>query len=821
MDAGKREPKMRTKFGLILFLILMGFSGGFAQIQVTVPDTTADNGVEMAIPVRVSDCSSYDVYSYQFTMIYDSSVIVPIRLETSSTITSGWPTPVMNDSIGGILQIGGYGSTKISGGGQLIRIVFSVIGDPDDMSNLNFTYFIFNNGSPTPNIKNGSLTVTSSAIPVTITTNVLGGTQVIVDGTSYIAPHTAYWEVGSQHQISVASLQTIGSDTRYFFQNWSDGGDQTHTVTVNQTMTITANYATQYLLTVESEYGNPQGGGWYDAGATAYFSVESEIESSPDSRHSFSSWTGSGSGSYSGTVREASVTMNGPIVETANWSTQYFVDVNSEYGTPFGAGWYNEGTVVSFGIDSTTINRWNAHYQFISWSGTGNISYSGSAGQSTVTVNSPITEQANWNVEFLVETGSSPDGLLNVPGAGWYEAGYSFTTIEAPDSLSKDGKNYGFKGWKVNDQVVAGNPATISIDQPSNVIADYSQDITVIVTTNIGEGTKVLVDGEEKNAPHTASWESGSSHSIGVVSSQNGIPGTRFIFQQWSHGGDQVQTVSPTANVNYVAELDAEYYLEVKSEPEGIVTLDGEGWYAENEVVVMDTMPGAFKQGQTSYRFIEWLEDGEAKTGNSVSVVMDAPHSMVAKFQQGYYITGNITYVGSNPAPVTINVSGAENFNLTTNGDGTYLIGGLQTGSYQVMLSHTNFRFEPPMREYQINSNEEFQYYVAFYLSSGVSDQKLSGSVPETFSLSQNYPNPFSGRTIIAYQLKNMEDVSLSIYNIRGQLVKRLVNQQQAGGVYQIQWNRTDFQGCAVPAGVYFYRIEAGDFVDKKSMVIF
>ncbi len=812
---------MRTKFGLIVFLILMGFSGGFAQVQVTVPDTTADNGVEMAIPVRVSDCSSYDVYSYQFTMIYDSSVIVPIRLETSNTITSGWPTPVMNDSIGGILQIGGYGSTKISGGGQLIRIVFSVIGDPDDMSNLNFTYFIFNNGSPTPNIKNGSLTVTSSAIPVTITTNVLGGTQVIVDGTSYIAPHTAYWEVGSQHQISAASLQTSGSDTRYFYQNWSDGGDQTHTVTVNQTMTITANYATQYLLTIESQYGNPQGGGWYDAGATAYFSVESEIESSPDTRHSFSSWTGSGSGSYSGTVREASVTMNGPIVETANWSAQYFVDVISEYGTPFGTGWYNEGTLVSFGIDSTTINRWNAQYQFMTWSGTGNISYSGSAGQSTVTVNSPITEQANWSVEFLVETGSSPDGLLNVPGAGWYEAGYSFTTIEAPDSLSKDGKTYGFKGWKVNDQVVTGNPATISIDQPSIVIADYSQDITVIVTTNIGEGTKVLVDGEEKNAPYTASWESGSSHSIGVVSSQNGIPGTRFQFRQWSHGGDQVQIVSPTANVNYVAELDAEYYLEVKSEPEGIVSLDGEGWYAENEVVVMDTMPGAFKQGQTSYRFIEWQKDGEAKTGNSVSVVMDAPHSMVAKFQQGYYITGNITYVGSNPAPVTINVSGAENFNLTTNGDGTYLIGGLQTGSYQVMLSHTNFRFEPPMREYQINSNEEFQYYVAFYLASGVSDQKLSGSVPETFSLSQNYPNPFSGRTMIAYQLKNMEDVSLSIYNIRGQLVKRLVNQQQAGGLYQIQWNRTDFQGRAVPAGVYFYRIEAGDFVDKKSMVIF
>lgn len=821
MDAAKKELTMRMRCGLILLFALILVSGGIAQVQVTAPDTLADNDTEIAFPIRISNCSAYDVYSYQFTMTYNSEVVTPVGLQTTNTLTSGWPTPVMNDSTAGVLEIGGYGYSKISGGGTLVKILFDVIGDPDETTNLNFTYFIFNDGSPTASTDNGSVTVTSSAIPVTITTNVLAGTQVIVDGTSYAAPHTAYWEIGTQHQISAASLQTIGSDKRYIYHSWSDGGAQTHTVTASQPTTITATYSTQYYLTVQSNYGTPQGSGWYDAGASAYFSVEAEVQSGDDSRHSFTSWTGSGTGGYSGSVREANATMNGPITETANWSTQHYLEVTSLYGTPFGTGWYNAGTVVSFGIDSTTINRWNAHYQFDSWTGTGNVSYSGPSAISTVTVNGPITEQADWNVEFLVETSSSPEGLLDVSGDGWYQKGYSFSTIKAPDTLTKDGKTYEFKGWKVNDQVVSGNPATIAINQPSTIIADYNQDITVVITTNIGAGTKVLVDGEEKSAPHTAAWNAGTSHSIGVVTTQNGIPGTRFTFKEWQHGGEQVQTVSPNANINYTADLSAEYYLEVTSDPEGVYALNSEGWYDENEVVVLDTVQSSFKQGTTSYRFIEWQEDGEGKTGNPVSIVMDEPHTAVAKFQQGYYLSGTITFVGSGPAPVTINVSGAENFNLTTNGDGSYLIGGLKTDNYQIMLYHPNYRFEPPTRSYQVTKNEEYQYYVAFYLASGVENSRPSGAIPENFNLSQNYPNPFSFHTNIDYQLKSVENVTLTIYNIRGQLVNRLVNRQQPGGFYRIQWNRTDFSGTAVPAGVYFYRIEAGDFKDMKPMVIF
>jgi photosystem II stability/assembly factor-like uncharacterized protein len=86
--------------------------------------------------------------------------------------------------------------------------------------------------------------------------------------------------------------------------------------------------------------------------------------------------------------------------------------------------------------------------------------------------------------------------------------------------------------------------------------------------------------------------------------------------------------------------------------------------------------------------------------------------------------------------------------------------------------------------------------------------------VPKTFYLYQNYPNPFNSRTTLTYVLGSNSDVSLSIYNLRGQLVKTLVNQAQSPGSYTIMWDGTGSKSKALPSGVYFYRIEA---VSKKT----
>ena len=88
-------------------------------------------------------------------------------------------------------------------------------------------------------------------------------------------------------------------------------------------------------------------------------------------------------------------------------------------------------------------------------------------------------------------------------------------------------------------------------------------------------------------------------------------------------------------------------------------------------------------------------------------------------------------------------------------------------------------------------------------------------SVPEVFRLAQNYPNPFNPSTMINYELPNTSHVELSIYNILGQKVKILVSERQETGYHQIEW---DASGYA--SGVYYYRIQAGEFQDVKKMVL-
>ena len=86
---------------------------------------------------------------------------------------------------------------------------------------------------------------------------------------------------------------------------------------------------------------------------------------------------------------------------------------------------------------------------------------------------------------------------------------------------------------------------------------------------------------------------------------------------------------------------------------------------------------------------------------------------------------------------------------------------------------------------------------------------------PKIFLLSQNYPNPFNSITNIQYQLSAASEVLLTIYNIRGQEVLRLVESDQPAGYHQITWNAAN-----VASGMYFYRLRAGNFVQTRKMIL-
>jgi hypothetical protein len=104
----------------------------------------------------------------------------------------------------------------------------------------------------------------------------------------------------------------------------------------------------------------------------------------------------------------------------------------------------------------------------------------------------------------------------------------------------------------------------------------------------------------------------------------------------------------------------------------------------------------------------------------------------------------------------------------------------------------------------------------------GVDDGEDDGdpAVPEDFVLRQNYPNPFNPDTWISYGLAEPGPVTLKIYNITGQLVNTLVDEEQAPGAYRVRWAGRDLHGAPVSSGVYFCWLKAGVFSKAIRMVL-
>ncbi len=92
--------------------------------------------------------------------------------------------------------------------------------------------------------------------------------------------------------------------------------------------------------------------------------------------------------------------------------------------------------------------------------------------------------------------------------------------------------------------------------------------------------------------------------------------------------------------------------------------------------------------------------------------------------------------------------------------------------------------------------------------------------LPESFTLAQNYPNPFNPITSIEFSLGRGGRVKLSIYNVLGQLVSVLVDEERAAGSHVIEWNGTNHDGSALPSGIYFYRLTVGDQTSTRKMIL-
>jgi hypothetical protein len=102
-----------------------------------------------------------------------------------------------------------------------------------------------------------------------------------------------------------------------------------------------------------------------------------------------------------------------------------------------------------------------------------------------------------------------------------------------------------------------------------------------------------------------------------------------------------------------------------------------------------------------------------------------------------------------------------------------------------------------------------FQYDIVTSVSQ-VTDER-----PSEYRLEQNYPNPFNPSTTIGFALRQQSSVLIEVYNVLGQKIVELMNDELPAGRYEVS-----FDACLLPSGVYIYRIKADDFVAVKRMIL-
>jgi len=102
--------------------------------------------------------------------------------------------------------------------------------------------------------------------------------------------------------------------------------------------------------------------------------------------------------------------------------------------------------------------------------------------------------------------------------------------------------------------------------------------------------------------------------------------------------------------------------------------------------------------------------------------------------------------------------------------------------------------------------------------TSSVAEEETS--IPGYFELLSNFPNPFNNQTVIKYTLSKPVEVSLTIYNILGQKVRTLIQDEKQSGTMSVAWNGKDDSGKEVSSGIYFYRLKAGEYSQTRRMIL-
>jgi len=428
-------------------------------------------------------------------------------------------------------------------------------------------------------------------------------------GAPQAGPATFWLPLGSNHTIAVDTLQSGAPGVRYRYLEWSDHGGPSHSITISAGMALTARFKTEFYLSVDPPDPLSTGQGWYLSGSTAYATVTNPIQSvGPGERLAFQGWGGDATGT---SATSDPILMNGSKTATALFGTEYYLDVQSAYGTVTGGGWYASGNTAYATAPGTVSISSGSRRAFNGWSGDASGSGTTSA---PILMNGPKVAIASWKLQYNLRIDTAYGTALT---AGWYDAGTQTTARLDVGTISLgNGARALFQGWfgDASGTDSSGSSA-ITMDRAQLVVAVWQVQYYLTVETAFGSASGsgwyaagsfglasvnssiISVSGTERQA--FAGWSGDATGSSGALSNPIAMDGPKTAHATWK--------------VEYLVRIDSDIQVQI----------DGGGWYPAGTQATLRAPQEVAYGGQT-YRFSGWTGDATS-SATEVSVPVNSP----------------------------------------------------------------------------------------------------------------------------------------------------------------------------------------------------
>jgi len=514
-----------------------------------------------------------------------------------------------------------------------------------------------------------TVTVTAYAtVEIIVTSNPIGTGFVKVDDTAVTTPATFSWTPDDTHKLEALSPVSGNTGIQYVWTGWSDDGTQTHTYTVpSASATVTANYQTQYYLTVTSPYVSPTGAGWYNSGSSVSSTVTRPVSGGTGVQYETTGWTGTGSlssGGSEGSSSTGSFTINAYSTCTWNWKTQYrHIIMSSPTGngyvvvdgigvtTPYTTSWWDSGSSHTIAANSpVTVVSGQSQYIWTSWSDS-------EARSHTVSPTWVTTFTANFQLQYYLSV-SGGDGT----GAGWYNSGAaaSSTAGYVLNQVAGQSRN------NLVSKTVDGSTTSLTRANSGTSTQPFTMSAYHSITWNYNTQYYLTVTGGNSIGFGTVSptgdqwYDSGVSTTVSSKGVWSVTLGEGFRIASYSIDGGAPVDVAPTTGTFIVpaVRMDVPHKVAFNSVTQYEVRLDtgaleslnyittptvsGYKYWYDSRTSVDVMLNGVWNRASgTGKRLVSYAINGRSET--SISSLEKVPALSLASITSSQYITTKIT----------------------------------------------------------------------------------------------------------------------------------------------------------------------------------